>query len=313
MKFLDIIEYKLNNDVEKFASLYDPRIKSWIIDNYSKGYKSSKDYDIINKWVLATNPNISNYNFISALDQSRNYIEKCRKNVFDNNAELDCENIVMDFDDGNKWILVNRNDLNNLINRLQFDCHDELNTVYQDDGDCWALIDAQNNVKCIMYQDEYGYSAIGCYGNKPDDHKEIKSLCVRKGIDLIPEAFSNVGLINAIKSKQLNLSKIRDWRSLLDRLSAQDIVDCDLIKYCHHAKLNKIYDIYKICNQDCLLLYCLSYLICHSMIKTKAYDTIIKACNKNTNIKNIISKINTNDTMEYLKLMDDCVNQISRI
>lgn len=313
MKYIKLIESRLEDDAQKFASVYDSKIRSWIIDCYSKGYKSSRDYDDINKWIISTNHNINNYSFDSALSQAKSYLERNRKNKFNKNAELNCDNIIMDFDDGNKWININLEELNSLINRLQFDCHDELSDVYQGNGDCWALIDAQNNIRCIVYKDSHGYNAIGKGGCQPNNHKEIKALCVRKGIDLIPAAFSDIGLINAIKSKQIDISQINDWRSFLDRLSAEDIVDCGLINYCHHDKINKIYDVYKISKHDCLLLYCLAYLICHNLTDTKAYTIIIKDCNSNKNISNIISKINSNDTREYLKLMDDCVNQISRI
>jgi len=310
-KYLDLIESRLNDDPESFASSFGvPKMIPWIATQFKNGYNSPRDFEKISMWVVGKNPRLDDFDFNSALKNAKKYIEDKKNTNFDPHIDFDTSNVVIEFDDGNKWVSVGSQDLNALINRLQHDCHNELRGVYDGDGECSALIDAQGNVLCVLYKDANDCGVIGTGGVYPNYPKEIKSLCVKRGIDLLPEAFDNSGLINAIKTGQINIDGLKDKRSLMKRLGAEDIIDCGLLSHAHHCPIKTVYDLYCKTGKSCLLIYAMSYLISHGLTKTGAYNTIKALANKNEEVKSAMGNIDSADDRAYIKMMDDAVLDI---
>lgn len=310
-RYLDIIESRLNDDATAFASVFgQPRISPWIIDQYGKGHTSPRDYEKIVDWITNENPNLSDYNFSTALARAKQFIENRRKGDFDPYAELSSNNIVMDFDTGHKWLDINKSDLSAVINRLQFDCHDELSGVYDGNGHCWALIDPQDNINCIMFKDDSKHGVIGSFGKPATYPKEIKSLCVRKGFDLVPEAYDDDGLSAALKSKALNVNNVRDKRELFKRISADDIITCGLLDHAHYAPMKTVYDLYCKTSHPCLLKYAMAYMVAHGHTSGGAYDSIKALVNSDPDLAEELSTIDAKDNRAYIDMMDDAISEI---
>lgn len=305
-KYIKLIESRLT-DPESFAKSFGAEhIHPWIIDQYKKGFNSHKDYEQIVKWVIDNNPNIDDLDFNTALRNANNYFDSKKKSNFDPYMEVHSGNVLIDFDNGNKWINIDNNDIDGVVNRLQFDCYGDLKDV----DNCWALIDPQENFLCVAYCLSNKIGVIGKMGSYPNFHDEIKSLCVRKGFDLVPEAFNNSSLVGAIKIKQLNIDGVRDKRSVMSRLSPNDIIDCNLLSYAHYCPIKTIYELYKMTSHDCLLVYAFCYLICNNNMDSKAYKILKNEVNNNENVRSIFNHIDGSDSRAYSKVMEESISEI---
>ena len=186
--------------------------------------------------------------------------------------------------------------------------------VKNGDTSCFALQDPQDNTICIFVNTEPHGTIIGQYGKAPQDqHQEIKSLCVLKGLNLIPEAYSNAELVKALATKQLNIDDIPDLSSLFKKLSAIDIINCDLLHHAHYASVKTIYDLYNKTNHDCLLMYCLCYLMIHGLTKTPAYNAVKIAASQNPQITSIVNRNKSIDDRFYADQLEISTKRIKEL
>jgi hypothetical protein len=315
MTFSDKLDLILSEDAQSFAdSLGLPRISPWIMKQYNAGHKSLKDYTDIVNWVTNNNPSIDGFDFQNALKQARLYIDSNRKDGFNKYADLNSEQVVQDFENGKKWLQVGSDDCNAICHRLQYDCSQELTDVRNEISACYALQDPQENTICIFIDSDPHGVIIGQYGNVPTgQHQEIKALCVIKGLSLVPEAYSDSELVKALATKQLDVEQIVDLPTLFRKLSALDIINCDLLNHAHYAKIKTIYDLYNKTDHDCLLMYCMSYLIVHGLTNTPAYKTIKISASKNRNIVDIVNSNTGNDDRFYADQLEKCINDIQNL
>lgn len=313
MKFTNRLDAILAENAQAFANSFGlPRISPWIVQQYNKGHQSHKDYEAIVKWVTNNNPNIDGYDFNNALKQARAYCDSIRQtDGFNPYSELQSKDVVIDFDNGKKWISIGADDCNAICHRLKYDCSQELQPVLAGEYNCYALQDAQDNTIGI-YIDSEPYQLIGQFG-KPitGNHEEIKGLCVRKGINPIPEAYSDIGLAKALATKEIDIESLPDISSAIRRLSALDIINCGLLNYAHHAKIKTIYDLYSKTGHDCLLQYAMCYLIVNNHTSSPAYQKIKAAVKSNPVVSQIISS--SRDTRHYSDLLDQATSEISSL
>jgi len=313
MKFLQRINSILSEDANSFANSFGvPRISPWIIQQYNKGHQSYKDYENIVYWVSNANPNIDGYDFYNAQQQANDYCNNIRQNGFNKYAELQSKNITLDFDNGKKWVEIGPEDCNAICHRLRYDCSIELKTVIDGNDKCYALQDPQDNTICIFINStphrligQFGNSALGC-------HQEIKDLCVRIGIDIIPEAYSELELPKALATKELDINNVYDLSSVMKKLSSVDILNCNLINYAHYSTVKSIYDLYNKTHHDCLLTYAMCHMIIYENTKSKAYQIIKSNVMNNNSVKKLFNKEN-NDNRYYIDLMDRSAEEISKI
>jgi hypothetical protein len=305
MRYLDIIEAKINNDAESFAkALGMPRIQAWVISQYNKGYKSTKDYEEIVKWVNGNHPNITNYDFSNALKAAKEYTKSLKKKKFDKEKEIEINNEALKFEDGKRWVKIE--DIDILVNKLQYDCYDELNSA----DDCWALFDPQENLICVLYNGQK-CGVIGAFGNYPNYPNEIKKLCIRKGIDLIHEAYDDQQLIEALKTGQIDIDSQIDKRAVIKRLTCDDIIDCNLLKYSHYAPIKVVFDLYCKTGHNCLLTYVLCFLIVYGYVRSEAYNKVMALVKNNDEVKKLVSGLK--DTASYVSLLDQSVSDITNL
>jgi hypothetical protein len=314
MNLLEKINAKLNDNAEEFASLFSmPRISPWIIQQFNKGYKSINDYKKIIKWVTNNNPNLNDFDFNSALKRAESFLANYSNNHYDPYMELYSNDIALKFDDGKKWLIINKEDCNAICHRLQYDCSDYLREVYNNNNMCWALQDPQDKTICIAIINDNSLKIIGQFGDKPSGcHEEIKRLCVLKGIELPIEAYNHNQLIKALANGEININNI-DIRETMKRLSPIDIINCNLLNYSHYCNIETIYKLYNKTKHDCLLKYAMAYLISYGLTKTKAYRTIKIAVSNNKNIANFISSINDHSTSKWHQIMDDSLQEIQNL
>lgn len=312
MKFIDKINVILSEDASSFADSFGvPSISSWIISQYNKGHRSHKDYEDIINWVSDRHPNIDEYDFHNALKQAKIYCQSLRKDGFDPYVELHSNNVVQEFDDGKEWLQIGPEDCNAVCHRLRYDCSRELSTVKSGEANCYLLQDPQGNTLCAFIDCEPNSIIIGQFGKAvTDSSKEIKSLCVRMGINLIPEAYNDIELAKALATKELNIDDVSDITSVMRRLSAKDIINCDLIYYAHHAPIKTIYDLYNRTGHSCLIKYCLCYLVANGKTSTSAYQTIKAAAMRDNEISSMIRNNKGSDTRFYQEKMDEAISDI---
>lgn len=315
MKFISRINAILAEDAQSFASSFGlPRLEPWITKQYDNGYTSNKDYEEIVDWVSDNNPNIDSYDFNNALKQAKTYNKSKRKDGFNLRAELLSKDVIKEFDNGKKWLKIGPEDCNAVCHRLQYDCSKELMPVFNNDGKCYALQDPQDNTICVFTISNNKHSIIGQFGKQvTDNNEEIKDLCTLNGIEQVPESYNNVELSKALATKQLDIKNCHDIGSVIKRLSAIDIINCDLIRYSHHANIKTIYDIYKKTNHSCLILYAFCYLASNNHMNTEAYSIIKQSALKDKTVKSLISKNNKSDNRYYMDLLNKAVKQISSL
>jgi len=313
MDFTQRLNSILAEDANTFADSFGlPRISPWIVQQYNKGHQSFKDYENIVRWVTNSNPNIQDYDFYSALKQAQEYCSSMRQDGFDPYTELQSKNVVIDFDSGKKWLAIGPEDCNTICHRLRYDCSAELQAVVDGDCNCYALQDPQDNTICIFLDSE-PYRLIGQFGNPVTNcHQEIKGLCVRKGIDIVPEAYSDLELPKALATKELNIDDVPDLSTVMKRLSSIDIINCNLINYAHYSTLKSVYDLYNKTGHNCLLVYAICYLVANGHTKTQAYNTVKAAVSQNPEVASTIEN-DGSDNRFYIKLMDDAAAEISSL
>lgn len=310
MKFKNKINAILSEDAKTFADSFDlPRISGWITKQYNNGHQSHKDFEIIVNWVKNVNPNISEFDFNSALKKSKQYAISIRQDGFNSYSELKSKNVVQKFGNGKQWVLIGPEDCNAICHRLNYDCSHELQPVIDGEQNCYALQDPQDNTICIFI--DGSNQIIGQFGkNNVGNYSEVKSLCVKIGINLIPEAYSDYELPQALATKEISIEDIKDISSVMRRLSATDVINCDLLKYSHYCTIKTIYDLYNKTKKDCLILYALSSMVVNDQTKTKAYDTIKAAALANPSVAAIISNNPTKDSRFYDKQVDAAISDI---
>lgn len=311
-KILESINERIDSDA--FAKSHGkPHIAGWIKRNHDSGNWSRDDYDKIVKWVDDKNPNLENYDFKSALILAKNHVKSIQKNNFNNNAEVNFKNKMMDFKNGKEWHKINSSDCNGIINKLAYDCSNELRDVYDGKKEAWALIDDQENVLCIAISEEDSLRIIGRLGTDPTNcHDEINALCVRKGVPLIHHAFSYEEMIDAIKSKVINIDNVKDIKEFIGKLKPQDIVDCNLTKYCHFCNFSNMLSVYLKCKKDCIVKYIMAGLIAHGLTKGVLYNTVKQIINNNPEFsKEFI--VDTTDSRPFTELMNKYQSEIIKL
>jgi hypothetical protein len=311
-KILEAIDSRL--DPELFAKSYNkPHIAGWIKRNYESGHWSKDDYAKIIKWVENKNPNLENYDFRSALQLANAYVSSIKKNNFDANSKINFKNLLIKFENGKEWHEFKSPDCNGIIHKLMYDCSDELKDVHDEKAEAWALIDDQENILCIAINKNDSLKIIGKLGNNPIDcHDEIYSLCVRKGIQLSPHSFSYNELVDAIKSKIINIENVSDIKGLIEKLKPQDIIDCNLVKYCHYCNLSNMFNIYLKSKQDCIIKYIMASLIAHGLTDGALYHTVKDLINKRPELASEFS-IQSTDSRPFIELMDKYQKEIIQI
>jgi hypothetical protein len=302
-KILEAIDNRLNPEL--FAKSYNkPHIAGWIKRNYESGHWSKDDYIKIIKWVEDKNPNLENFDFKSALQLANGHIDSIKRTDFNQDPKINFKNQLIKFENGKEWHEIKAPDCNGIINKLMYDCSDELKLVHDEKTQAWALIDDQENVLCIAINNDNFLKIIGRLGNDPENcHDEIHSLCVRKGFHLSPHSFSHEELVDAIKSKVLNVDSVNDIEGLIKKLKPQEVIDCGLLKYCHYCNLSNMFYVYLKCEQDCILKYIMASLLSHGLTKGALYHTVKNVINKRPDLMKEFT-INSADSRPYVELMN---------
>lgn len=209
MKFYNKLDAILSENANSFAQSFNvPRISPWIIQQYNKGHQSYKDYEEIIQWVTNNNPNISEYDFYSALNQAKTYCKNSKKDGFDQYIDLQSKDKILELDNGKYWLSIGPEDCNAICHRLKYDCSKELKGVIEGQYNCYALQDPQDNTLCV-FLDCKPYKIIGQLGNQVSgNHEEIKRLCIRKGLGTVPESYSDLELIKALATKEINIEDV---------------------------------------------------------------------------------------------------------
>lgn len=310
MKFKNKINAILSEDAKSFADSFGlPRISGWIVQQYNNGHQSPKDFEEIVNWVKNVNPNISEFDFNNALKKSKQYMSSVRQDGFNSYSELKSKNVIQKFGNGKQWILIGPEDCNSICHRLNYDCSHELQPILDGEQNCYALQDPQDNTICIFIAGSC--KIIGQFGkNNVGNFEEIKSLCVKIGIELVPEAYSDYELPQALATKEINIDNAKDISSIMRRLSATDVINCDLLRYSHYCTIKTIYDLYNKTKRDCLILYALSYMIINNHIKNKSYETVKAAALANPSVHAIISNNTTKDSRFYANQIDAAISDI---
>ncbi len=320
-KIIDIINEKLDSelidiiseqlDSELFSKSYNkPHIAGWIKRNHELGHYSKNDYIKIVKWVEDKNPNLENYDFRSALALADAYVKSLKKNNFSDSADIKFNNLIFKFDNGKEWHSFGSKDCNGIIHKLAYDCSSELRQVYSGSNEAYVLIDDQENVLCIAINDGKGLSIIGKLGNDPINcHNEIHYLCVRKGMPLNINSFSYDELVDAIKSKVINVDD--NVKDIMKRLKPQDVVDCKLLRYCHFCNLSNMLSIYLKCGQDCIVKYIMASLVYYGLTKSALYGTVKQIINDRNLGKDFA--IDSSDSRPYLDLIDKYQSEIIKL
>jgi hypothetical protein len=313
MSFLNRLNTVLSEDANEFAAMFNlPRISPWIIKQYNNGYRSVDDFKKIVDWVTNDNPSLKDFDFHSALKRAKQYFDDRKTEGFDPYTELHSNTEILDFEDGKRWIEIGREDCNAICHRLQYDCHTELNEVYNNAGKCYALQDPQDNTICIFILndgEQFG-RVIGQFNKRPKCAKEIRSLCVHKGLDFTPDAYEDMELAKALATRQLDPELIDDVASIMKRLNAVDIINSKMLKYAHHAPIATVYDLYCKTNHRCLLQYALGFLVSHNATDNEVYRRVKAAASQDPDITAKINAIQGEDAKPYVELMDDAASQI---
>ena len=311
-KILESINDKL--DSESFAKSYNkPHIAGWIKRNFESGNWSKDDYNKIVKWIDHKNPNLENYDFKSALSLADAYVKSVRGDNFSNNVDVTFKNLVMKFDSGKEWHKFGTADCNGVIHKLMYDCSDELHGVFEGKIEAFALIDDQENILCIAINEGDHLRIIGRLGNDPINcHDEINSLCVRKGMPLSHHAFSYEEMVDSLKSKLIDINNIKDIKGFIGKLKPQDIVDCNLIKYCHYCNLSNMLSIYLKCKQDCILKYIMASLVAHGLTKGTLYKTVKQMINNNPEFVKEFT-VESGDSRPFVELMNKYQSEIIKL
>jgi hypothetical protein len=301
---------------EEFAnSIGDIKIKPWVVKNYQKGYVSPEDYKMIIQWIKEQNPNINSYGFEDALGRARNYLSSKKKNDanFDRHAEISGEDHEMDFEDGKFWNIIYPEDCNAIVNRIGFDCSEEIGKIKNGYANGWGLFDDQDNLLCVMMKPADGCTKVFGYGGQQSViyHKEIHDLCVRKGIPPIPEAYNDSELIEAIQTGLINIKDVHDLREMFKRLKPEDIVSCKLTKYIHYCPLAVAYEVFKLTNLTPILKYLFCLLVSHGFTNTNLYKLVRKDVMSNSSLHSEMSEIDSIDTRVYVDKMEEAIKEIS--
>lgn len=313
MRFINKLNGILAEDANSFANSFGlPRISPWIVQQYNKGHQSYKDYEEIVQWVTNNNPNIDEYDFHSALVQAKSFCNNARKTGFDPYVDLQSKNKILELENGKYWLSIGPEDCNAICHRLKYDCSNELKGVIDSKYNCYALQDPQDNTLCIFLDCE-PCKIIGQFGNGVSGyHEEIKRLCIRKGLKPVPESYSNLELVRALASKELNIDDVYDISAIMKRLSANDIINCNLINYAHYSTIKSIYDLYNKTNHDCLLIYAICYLIIYGYTNSNAYNIVKGSVLSNQEVSKIINTGKT-DNRYLIGLMDKSASEISKL
>lgn len=302
-------------DSESFAkSCNKPHIAGWIKRNHELGHWSKNDFSKIIKWVDEKNPNLENYDFKSALHLADTYLNSIKKTNFDRNAEINFKSPIIHFENGKEWHKINKEDCNGVIHKILYDCSDDLREVHSGTQEGWILIDDQESILCIAINDNNNLKIIGRLGKDPTDcYNEINTLCVRKGLPLSPHAFSYEELIDAIKSKIIDINSINNVSEFIKKLKPQDIIYCNLTKYCHYCNYSDMLYIYLKTKQECILKYILAGLIVHGLTKGSLYETVKNLVNKNPNTAKEFMIKDAVDSRPFIDLMDKCQKEIIKL
>lgn len=309
MDILRSINERLNTG-EFAKSFNEPLLTDWITSNYDRGYGSRADYNLIVKWYKNKQPVISKYSFHDALINAKKYNESLKNTgVFNNNAEILNFNVEIKFDDGKYWSKIHPDDCNSLVHRMGSDYSKELKAVI-DGANGWALFDSQDNLLCILIDNGTDYPII--LSKSDDTNDQIYKLCIKKGIQPGHEAYSYNRLIEALMTNELDVDKIHDTKSLLDRLKPQDIIKCRLLHLSHHCKLAKIFDLYKLTGKTCLLEYIYCFMIVHGLTKHELFGMVKSEIANNKQVGNKY-KSGSNDTRIFIDYMEEAQLDITRL
>lgn len=289
------------------------RYKSWVVDQFNKGYTSRRDHDIIMKWCKDVRPNLNAYDFRNALHKAKVHVQAQRRpNAnFDLHADLSTKDPYIELDDGYVWNSIHSDDVNALINRMGYDCSSDMEQVFNGECDGYSLFDGQDNLKCIFIMSEPP-KALG-YGAQPPHsyHKAINNLCVKKGIEPVPEAYSNGQLARALATKQLKIDNISDPRELMKRLDARAIRDCKLLNYSHYCSLQKVYDLYELTKLSCLLKYCYCAAVNYK-VGPAATTRLAQAVKQNPECSYLLD-ISSKDTRPFFDEMEKAQAEITAL
>jgi len=308
--YLKTIYERIEGDGDQFASSFNrPQLHQWIASNYANGHKSKTDYDIIIHWYDQEHPRITQYSFNSALETAKQYDDQKRQNAYNPTAELSTNDIELKFDDGKCWLNIHKDDIEPITHRLNYDCKQELNSSDRS----WALRDSHDHYLCVIINTGENTNVIGYNNSNTNFPKEIKALCVKKGLEIVPEAFTDDALPEAISNGEINLDTIQDPSRVIKRLDPQSIIKCELMNKCHYAPLGTIFRIYQITGHTCLLVYVFCTMISHGITNTRDYGLVKSAVNSDQDALKILSNIQSNDTRPYAELAEQMVSEISHL
>lgn len=315
MKLKERLDRLLSEDAEQFASVFNyPRISPWIIQQYDKGYVSKPDYELIINWVTNNNPNLNDFSFDQALKRAKEYAANVKQAHYDPYMKLQSSSVALDFENGHKWLEIGPEDCNAVCHRLQFDYSDDLRNVYNGKESCWILQDPQDNTLCALINNKPFPKLLGQFGNTPSGcNEEIKGLCVRKGLNLGPEAYDNTELTKAINNGQLNIDDISDLRGLMGRMSALDIINGNLLKYAHYAPLPVILNLHEKTGHSCLIKYLVNYLISNNMTDMPIYQKAISLVQRDPKLKDYFSKLKSNDNRIFTQELENNLGEIQSL
>lgn len=315
MKLKEKLDHLLSENAEQFASVFNcPHISPWIIKYYNKGFTSKSDYDLIVNWVTDDNPSLDNFDFNFALKKAKKHAKNLKHKKFNPYIELESNIIALNLENGYRWIEINSEDCNIVCHHLQYDYSNDLQDVYAGNKKCWILQDPQNNMLCAIINDKPFPKLLNQFGNiSYKYHREIKKLCIRKGLNLGPEAFSNTELAKALNNKQLNINQIENLHKLFSRLSVLDIINGKLLRYAHYASLPIILDLYKKTNYTCLLKYLINYLLTNNMTNMSIYQKAINLVKQNPKLINYYNNLKSNDNRAFMQELENNINEIQKL
>ena len=310
MNILERINQKLTDDAEEFASSFNiPHMKEWIKGQFRKGYKSIDDYRSIIKWVVSVSPNLELFDFPMALQKAKESDQSEDNRNYDPYAEINSNEVITKFDNGKKWLVIRKEDYNAICNRLQHDYSEYLRKIMS--SQCWGLVDPQDKLLAVVIPDSPLPRVLGQFGNKVTGlHREIRELSKLVDIDCPLEGYEKSQLIKAINAGTLNLDRVPDVSFVMKQFSTLDIINCKLIRYTNYCDIGTICSLYSRTKHTCLLKYALAFMVTFGHTKTKLYSTIKRLANDVQEIKDIISNMNSSDTREWHKLMDEALTEI---
>lgn len=269
-RIIQRINERISVTPEEFASSFNrPDLANWIKKQFNNGYLSKDKYYKIINWHDETDSVLSNYDFAKAFHKAQEY-ENNRKIDFEFDDLENKKYVSKDFvleKDGNKWIRIGTDDIKLASINLNFDL-----TPFSD-YEVFILVDDQDRTVVALIKINKRYKLIGHSNGSVTPYSEmVKRLCIKLGLDLTPDSMTNSELVEAIKSGQINLSKINGLEKTLNRLSAEQIIDCELLAYSTNLQLATVYKLYKMTRIPCLLKYCTCSLIYHGLKQTSLYN-----------------------------------------